>query len=338
MFLLGVVLALACMRQRPAPAPPGGVLAPATDGPGRVDDSKFRVVFSAPSGKAADASELTIVWSRPLRALERDVPTPPIRMNPALAGHFIWVGSRAIRFVPDTTATLPGATRFEVEVPADTRALDGTALGAPHRFAFETPRPALARSEPSGGGQVPSAKVDLYFNLPVEPSELEKNLAGLGLTRSTYRALMLLPLVYVAWADGSVQNVERDLILQFARRRLHMTPETMKVIEGWLEKAPSKEYIETGLQGLLGIALDESMLEPTPTRHVIARMLFNLRNIYARQADHQRLLLTLDRLVDVLPEALEHRRDRGLHIAGEARHLVQRSHAAMDASTALGED
>ena len=176
LFLLGVVLALACMRQRPAPAPPGGVLAPKTEGPGRVDDSKFSVVFSAPSGKAADASEMTIVWSRPLRALERDVPTPPIRMNPALAGHFIWVGSRAIRFVPDTTATLPGATRFEVEVPAETRAADGTPLGAPHRFAFETPRPALARSEPSGSGHVPSAKVDLFFNLPVEPAALEKNL------------------------------------------------------------------------------------------------------------------------------------------------------------------
>jgi len=80
----------------------------------------------------------------------------------------------------------------------------------------------------------------------------------------------------------------------------------------------SKALARADLEGLLASAtagklqLHESMLEPTPTRHVIARMLFNLRNIYARQADHQRLLITLDRLVDVLPEALEHRRDRGL--------------------------
>jgi hypothetical protein len=99
------------------------------------------------------------------------------------------------------------------------------------------------------------------FGKQVEDPDLERNLAGLGLTRSTYRALMLLPLVYVAWADGSVQNVERELILKFAGQRLHLTPETMKVIERWLEKPPSKEYIESGLQGLLGIALDESMLE-----------------------------------------------------------------------------
>jgi uncharacterized membrane protein YebE (DUF533 family) len=71
--------------------------------------------------------------------------------------------------------------------------------------------------------------------------ELEHTLAGLGLTKSTYRALMLLPLVYVAWADGHVQHVERKLILRFAERSLHLTPETMKVIERWLEKAPSLE-------------------------------------------------------------------------------------------------
>jgi hypothetical protein len=99
------------------------------------------------------------------------------------------------------------------------------------------------------------------FGKQVNDGELERTLSGLGLTRATYRALLLLPLVYVAWADGSVQNVERDLILEFARTRLHLTPDTTKVIERWLEKAPTKEYVEAGLQGLLGIALDESMLE-----------------------------------------------------------------------------
>jgi hypothetical protein len=99
------------------------------------------------------------------------------------------------------------------------------------------------------------------FRKQLDDGELERLLSGLGLTRSTYRALLLLPLVYVAWADGNVQNVERELILKFAGTRLHLTTETMKVIEGWLEKAPTKEYIESGLQGLLGIALDESMLE-----------------------------------------------------------------------------
>jgi hypothetical protein len=86
-------------------------------------------------------------------------------------------------------------------------------------------------------------------------------LGEIGLTPATYRCLMLLPLVYVAWADGTVQNIERDLILDFASRRLHLTPQTTAVLENWLTERPSRSYIESGLSGLLGIALDEHMLE-----------------------------------------------------------------------------
>lgn len=58
--------------------------------------------------------------------------------------------------------------------------------------------------------------------------------------------------------------------------------------------------------------LSDEMLEPAPTRNVIARMLLNLRGVYASRADRRPLLLVLDRLVDLLPMAVEHRRDRGL--------------------------
>ncbi len=58
--------------------------------------------------------------------------------------------------------------------------------------------------------------------------------------------------------------------------------------------------------------LKDEMLEPAPTRNVIARMLLNLRSVYASRADRRRLLVVLDRLVDLLPLAVEHRRDRGL--------------------------
>jgi uncharacterized protein YfaS (alpha-2-macroglobulin family) len=176
LVVAGLVAAAACMQKGPVHMAPGGVLAPEGARGALPDDSKFRVVFSGPAGKAASASEVTIVFNRPLRALERDVPPPSVRMTPALAGNFIWVGSRAIRFVPAGPSTLPGATRVEVEVPETTRALDGSTLGAPHRFAFETPRPRLVSFSPTGGGQLPKATVDLYFNLPIEQAELEKQL------------------------------------------------------------------------------------------------------------------------------------------------------------------
>lgn len=92
-------------------------------------------------------------------------------------------------------------------------------------------------------------------------AELEQNLATLGLKRSTYRALMLLPLVYVAWADGKVEHVELTRILDFAQARLHLTPDTTAVLERWLKEPPSASYVEKGLQSLLGVALNEDMLD-----------------------------------------------------------------------------
>lgn len=48
--------------------------------------------------------------------------------------------------------------------------------------------------------------------------------------------------------------------------------------------------------------LTPDMLEPARTRHVVARMLMNLRGIYTARGDGPRLLLTLDRLIDLLPD------------------------------------
>jgi uncharacterized tellurite resistance protein B-like protein len=72
---------------------------------------------------------------------------------------------------------------------------------------------------------------------------------------------MLLPLIYVAWADGKMESVEVEHIRRFARDRLHMTPDTVAVLDNWLREAPSQTYVEVGLQGLLGVALDEDFFE-----------------------------------------------------------------------------
>jgi regulator of sirC expression with transglutaminase-like and TPR domain len=58
-----------------------------------------------------------------------------------------------------------------------------------------------------------------------------------------------------------------------------------------------------------------AMLDPTPARHVIARMLMNLRGVYAARGDYPKLLLVLDRFIDLLPESTEEFRDRGYLLA-----------------------
>lgn len=92
-------------------------------------------------------------------------------------------------------------------------------------------------------------------------SDVSRSLAELGLRPSTYRALLLLPLVYVAWADGSMEHVEVRLIERFAQERLHLTPDTVAILDGWLKQRPTDDYVRHGLQALLGIALDDEVIE-----------------------------------------------------------------------------
>ncbi|HEY2407645.1 MAG TPA: transglutaminase-like domain-containing protein [Polyangiaceae bacterium] len=59
------------------------------------------------------------------------------------------------------------------------------------------------------------------------------------------------------------------------------------------------------------LVLRDEMLAATPVRHILGRMLMNLRGIYAERAAYPSLLLVLDRLIDLLPDATDELRDRG---------------------------
>jgi len=73
---------------------------------------------------------------------------------------------------------------------------------------------------------------------------------------------------------------------------------------------------ETALAELLRrsgskIRYSSDMIAPTPVRQVVARILMNLRGIYASRGEYARLLLVLDHLIDLLPDSSEEFRDRG---------------------------
>ena len=72
-------------------------------------------------------------------------------------------------------------------------------------------------------------------------------------------------------------------------------------------------------------------LQAAPARDIIARMLFNLKDIHAAQEDWGRLIAVLDRLIVLLPQAWPQYRDRGLAHA-EAGHP---GHALEDLETYL---
>ncbi len=177
-LLLVVVAACAPSARAPSVAP-NRVLTPALGTRPSAEDGVFRVVFAGPRGEASEASALSVVFNRPLRAVGPEpsdaAAAPPVRITPPLAGHWQWVGAQAILFVPKT-GRLPGATHFRVEVPAGTRALDGSTLARAHQFEFTTPRPRLVRSSPSASeaSLEPDAVFNLFFNQPVDLADVER--------------------------------------------------------------------------------------------------------------------------------------------------------------------
>jgi len=177
-LVLGGVLSLgaACIGSAKNPVKAAnGALAPGAGARGgKGEDGAFRVVFAGPEGEANEVSELSLVFSRPLRKLElAGAPTPVISISPAIAGRWQWVGTHALHFVPETPR-LPGSTQYTVTVPADLRGLDGSTLGSPYQLKFSTPRLKLVDSEPGSGsrGLDPNTKFTLHFNQAVDPEKL----------------------------------------------------------------------------------------------------------------------------------------------------------------------
>lgn len=74
---------------------------------------------------------------------------------------------------------------------------------------------------------------------------LEK-LAALNIGIETLPTLSLVPLVAVAWADGSIDDNERSAILLFAAEvGLSPQDENYQVVERWLAEQPSSKLLAT---------------------------------------------------------------------------------------------
>ena len=71
-------------------------------------------------------------------------------------------------------------------------------------------------------------------------------LVALGLRANTIAALSLVPLIFVAWADGSIQDNERNAILQGAHGKgLEQGTDGYELLTTWLAKKPADELFDT---------------------------------------------------------------------------------------------
>ncbi len=188
MLLAGV----ACIGGRAPDVPARGTLQIGAGDEGDVEKGPLRVVFGSPDGEIGTSAEVTLVFSRPMRALDLagDEARSPATIEPAIPGRWQWVGTRALSFVPERaggggSAELPHATEYVVRVPAGTRALDGTPLESAYELRFRTARPEVVHSSPSAGSDGLSTDVafELLLNQPVKRADLEAHLAATAATK-----------------------------------------------------------------------------------------------------------------------------------------------------------
>jgi hypothetical protein len=181
--LCAVTLGVACIQGARAPnVAPRGTLAPeGAEAALAKSEGPFGVAFASPRGPTVDPSEITLVWNRPVHPLElagQESP-PPVTIKPAVRGRWSWVGTSGLSFIPEAGHELPRATEYLVEVPAGTKALDGSVMDKPFVLRFSTVRPALLAASPPGDGEAlePSATFTLRFNQPVDDAEITRGLA-----------------------------------------------------------------------------------------------------------------------------------------------------------------
>lgn len=103
-------------------------------------------------------------------------------------------------------------------------------------------------------------------SLKTEDLSVAERIKALGFSGATAGVFDLLPLVHVAWADGTVQKGERAAILKVLEARgIQPGSEGFQLLESLLEERPSDEYMSESLA-----VLKELVGQGGPDRDVVA--------------------------------------------------------------------
>jgi hypothetical protein len=87
--------------------------------------------------------------------------------------------------------------------------------------------------------------------------DVDAALNELGVDKTAARVIGLLPLVYVAWADGKIQRAERESIRRAAEKMGWLEGGGADVLERWLTTRPTDEQLKTGVALLNHLAKDK---------------------------------------------------------------------------------
>jgi len=193
---LGALWILSCVPAAPPVEPVAGRGFGSSAGEREQAPQPFEVSFFGPVGESTVDQEVSLVFSRPMRRLGQagEAVELPITIRPMPPGHFSWLGTQAVVFVPDQ-GRLPYGNEFVVEVPAGLTAVDGSRLEKATRFTFATPTPKPSfevRTDGEEQALSPNSRFRVGFTQPVSAERLRERLSllvGGKKTEITVRAL-----------------------------------------------------------------------------------------------------------------------------------------------------
>lgn len=84
--------------------------------------------------------------------------------------------------------------------------------------------------------------------------QLLRTLKEFGLNEHNYKAICLLPLVEVAWADGKIQDAERAFIRDIAEGHELLGRGGQEVVDQWLASKPDADFYVRGRELLVKLA------------------------------------------------------------------------------------
>ena len=109
----------------------------------------------------------------------------------------------------------------------------------------------------------------------VQDSNIAEHLLEAGIDASNIAALTLTPLVFVAWASGSVSPEERQGVISAALRRgVDSNPLAFRLLEQWLQTRPPREL--WGLWKDYATAV-QKILEPATASKLSRRLIQQAR-------------------------------------------------------------
>ena len=166
------------VRKSTLPPPQAGEVvpfAPPTDDAPPAASGPLTVVRHSPDGAVPMAPQLSVSFSRPMIPLtsqDEAAAMVPVTLSPTPRGSWRWLGTQTLIF--DADPRFPMATRYQVSIPAGTKAIDGTPLEAASSWTFETPPLTLVSSWPSvDAGPQPLEPVMVFtFDQAISPEAL----------------------------------------------------------------------------------------------------------------------------------------------------------------------